>query len=114
GVVEALLLPHTMRFNAPVTGAGLALIADALDNQSPAETGPAETTAEERAVTMVERFLASLAVPARLRDVDVPSAALADVADHAMDDWALTRVPRRVERPQLDELLHAGLVANPK
>jgi len=108
GVVEALLLPHTMRFNAPVTGAGLTLVADALDNRSSAETTPAEITAEERAITAVERFLATLAVPARLRDVGITRAALAEVADHAMDDWALTRVPRRVERPELDKLLHAA------
>ena len=108
GVVEALLLPHTMRFNAPVTGAGLALIADALDNRSSADSTPAEITAEERAITAVERFLATLSVPARLRDAGVTQAALAEVADHAMDDWALTRVPRRVERPELDELLHAA------
>ena len=56
----------------------------------------------------MERFLAVLSVPPRLREVGVTRAALADVADHAMDDWALTRVPRRVERPELDELLHAA------
>ena len=108
GVVEALLLPHTMRFNAPVTGVGLSLIADALDNRSPADSTHVEITAEERAVAAVERFLAVLSVPARLRDVGVTRAALAEVADHAMDDWALTRVPRRVERPELDGLLHAA------
>lgn len=57
GVVEALLLPYTMRFNAPVTGVGLTLIADALDTRS-----PAEPAAEERAIAAVERFLADLAV----------------------------------------------------
>jgi hypothetical protein len=35
-------------------------------------------------------------------------AALTEVADHAMEDWAITRVPGRVERPELDELLHAA------
>jgi alcohol dehydrogenase class IV len=103
GVVEALLLPYTMRFNAPVTGVGLTLIAAAMDDRS-----PADTAAEKRAVAAVERFLAALAVPARLRDVGITRCALAEVADHAMDDWAITRVPRRVERPALDELLHAA------
>ncbi len=103
GVVEALLLPHTMRFNAPVTGAGLTLIAEVLDPRPTAEPG-----AEKRAITAVEGFLADLAVPARLRDVGMTKAALAEVAGHAMDDWAITRVPRRVERPELDQLLHAA------
>jgi alcohol dehydrogenase class IV len=103
GVVEALLLPHTMRFNAPVTGAGLNRIADALD------TGPAAGAAsDERAITAVGRFLTDLAVPARLRDVGMTRAALAEVAGHAMDDWVITRVPRRVERPELDKLLDAA------
>jgi alcohol dehydrogenase class IV len=103
GAVEALLLPYTMRFNAPVTGPGLALVAEALDTR-PA----AEAAAEKRAVTAVEGFLAGLAVPSRLRDVGITRAALAEVADHAMDDWAITRLPRRVERPELDELLQAA------
>jgi alcohol dehydrogenase class IV len=103
GVVEALLLPFTMHFNAPVTGAGLALIADALDTRSAAEAAP-----DERAITAVGRFLAGQAVPTRLREVGVTRAALAEVAGHAMDDWAITQVPRRVERPELDELLHAA------
>jgi alcohol dehydrogenase class IV len=103
GVMEAVLLPHTMRFNAPVTGPGLALIAEALDTRS-----AAESAAEKRAITAVERFLADLAVPARMRDVGITRAALAEVADHAMSDWAITRVPRRVERPELDELLHVA------
>jgi alcohol dehydrogenase class IV len=103
GVVEALLLPYTMRFNAPVTGAGLTLIADALDARS-----TAGAASDERAITAVGRFLAGLAVPARLRDVGITRAALAEVAGHAMDDWAITRVPRRMERPELDELLQAA------
>jgi alcohol dehydrogenase class IV len=103
GVIEALLLPHAMRFNAPVTGAGLTLIAETLDTRPDAEAAP-----EERAITAVGRFLVGLAVPARLRDVGVSRPALAEVADHAMNDWAITRVPRRVKRPELDELLQAA------
>jgi alcohol dehydrogenase class IV len=103
GVIEALLLPYTMRFNAPVTGPGLALIAEALDNRP-----TSEATAEKQAITAVERCLARLSVPARLRDVGINRAALAEVADHAMSDWAITRVPRRIERTELEALLHAA------
>jgi len=103
GVVEALLLPHTMRFNAPVTGPGLGLVAETLDTRS-----AAQPAAEKRAIAAVEGFLADLAVPARLRDVGITKAALADVADHAMGDWAITRVPRRVDRQELDQLLCAA------
>lgn len=103
GVVEALLLPSTMRFNAPVTAAGLALIAEAMDGCS-----PSEAAADKRAITAVERFLADLGVPARLRDVGITRAALVEVIDHAMGDWAITRMPKPAERPELDELLHAA------
>jgi alcohol dehydrogenase class IV len=103
GVIEALLLPHTMRFNAPVTTAGLGLISDALDS-GPAVAG----SVEDRAVGAVKRFLASLAVPARLREAGLSRAALAEVAEHAMDDWAITRVPRQPDRAELDGLLNAA------
>jgi alcohol dehydrogenase class IV len=103
GVIEALLLPHAMRFNAPVTGAGLTLIAETLDACPDAAAAP-----DERAIAAVGRFLAGLTVPARLRDVGVTRPALAEVAVHAMNDWAITRVPRRVKRPELDELLHGA------
>lgn len=103
GVIEALFLPHTMRFNASVTGAGLALIAETLDSGP-----PAQVAADEQAIMAVERFLAAAGVPARLRDTGISAAALAEIADHAIADWAITRVPRPVTRPQLDELLQAA------
>jgi alcohol dehydrogenase class IV len=103
GVVEALLLPHTMRFNVPVTGARLALIADALDGGS---TG--QGAAEDRAVAAVERMLGSLDVPARLRDVGVEREALPEIVDAAIDDWSITRVPRAVQRQDLSDLLEAA------
>jgi alcohol dehydrogenase class IV len=103
GVVEALLLPHTMRFNAPLTGPGLARVAETLDGRF-----PDESTSDGQAIAAVEGFLAGLGIPARLRDVGLTRAALAEVADHTMDDWAITRAPRRVDRPALDELLDAA------
>lgn len=103
GVVEAMLLPCTMRFNAPITAAGLTLVAEALDPQP-----VVESAAAKRAITAVEGFLAGLGVPARLRDVGLTREALTEVADHAMGDWAITRAPRPVERQDLDELLHTA------
>jgi alcohol dehydrogenase class IV len=103
GVVEALLLPHTMRFNVPVTGHRLGVIADALDGGSNRQGTP-----DERAVAAVERRLESLGVPGRLRDVDVEHEALGDIVDAALDDWSITRVPRAVNREDLSELLEAA------
>src|SRR5687768_16183434 len=103
GVVVALLLPHTMRFNVPVTGPRLGLIADALDG-----TSNRGGTPDERAVAAVESTLANLGVPARLRDVGVGREALPEIVEAAIDDWSITRVPRAVQRQDLSELLEAA------
>ena len=103
GVVEALLLPHTMRFNVPVTGPRLGLVADALDPAPNAEGAP-----HERAVAAVERTLAALAVPRRLRDVGVAQEALDDIVEAALDDWSITRVPRTVRRDDVVQLLKSA------
>jgi alcohol dehydrogenase class IV len=102
GTIEALLLPHTMRFNAPVTRERLALVADVLD---PGATGG---SAEELATAAVERVLVDLNVPQRLRDVDVDRSAIAEVVEHALDDWSITRVPRSVNRSELTQILDAA------
>jgi alcohol dehydrogenase class IV len=99
GVVEAILLPYTMRYNAPVVGARLGAIADALgEGDAPGE----------RAIAAVARLLRTVEVPPRLRDVGVPRDALPDVVAHAIDDWALTRVPRAAAARDLEELLQGA------
>ncbi|MFC5833960.1 iron-containing alcohol dehydrogenase family protein [Nonomuraea insulae] len=96
GVVEALLLPQTMRFNAIAVGHRLTLIADLL--------GLAERSAEG-AIAEIERLLALFKVPIRLRDIDVSQQSLTEATDHAMDDWAITRGPRVPQRDDIEELL---------
>jgi alcohol dehydrogenase class IV len=104
GVIEALLLPHVMRYNAPVTHARLARVAEAL--------GPLPLAGDEppdvQAVAAVESVLNAAAVPARLRDAGIDREALAEVAEHTMDDWALTQVPRPVRHGELADLLSAA------
>lgn len=96
GIVEALLLPHTMRFNAPVTGSSLVEIADALDT-----VRDGRAPSPERACAAVEHLLAGLRVPVRLRDVGLAHATLSEIVDHTLDDWAVTRVPRPAGRDEL-------------
>lgn len=103
GVVEALLLPHTMRYNGPVAGSRHELIRTAL-----AEAATADGPAEMPAVAAVEAVLSSLDVPARLRDVAVDRDALSAIVDAAIDDWSITRVPRPVQREDLAELIEAA------
>ena len=97
GIVEALLLPYTMRYNAPVAGARLARIADAL--------GAAPAGGEDGAVAAVEHVLRAVEVPARLRDVGVAREALPEVVAHAIEDWSLARVPRAAGPEDLKKLL---------
>jgi alcohol dehydrogenase class IV len=47
-------------------------------------------------------------LPARLRDVGVVDTVLPQVADHAMDDWFLTQVPRRAGHDDVMDLLKAA------
>jgi alcohol dehydrogenase class IV len=96
GVVEALLLPHAMRFNAGVVADRLAALAALL--------GVADPTAKS-AITEVGELLGALDVPARLRDIGVPANAMTDMADYAMDDWAITAGPRAPERDEIVQLL---------
>lgn len=100
GVVETLLLPHTMRFNAPATPLGLARIADALEGRRPS-TG----SVLDRALASVFRVLAKLELPGRLREVGVPHEALAEIADHALEDWWLSQTPRLAGAADVHELL---------
>jgi alcohol dehydrogenase class IV len=103
GIVEALLLPSTMTFNSAVTTDRLTLVADLLDPGA-AKGG----TAADRAITSVREVLSAAGVPQRLRDVSVTKEALVEVAEHAMDDFSITRVPRPVDRDGLLQLLQTA------
>ena len=103
GVVEALLLPHTMRYNAPVTGERLERIGKIVGGQS-----EGSTSSPEGAVNAVELLLRSVGVPLRLREAGVAQDSLPEVIAHALEDWFITRVPRTVDRHDLEGLLNAA------
>ena len=96
GVVEALLLPHAMRFNAEVVPERLAALADYLGL---ADRTPAAVVAE------VERLTAAFEVPRRLRDIGVAEGAIPEIVAHAMDDWAITAGPRPPAERDVQDLL---------
>jgi alcohol dehydrogenase class IV len=102
GVVEALLLPHTMRFAAALADQRFVQIADILDG----DTATASPT--ERAIAAVERFLAGLSVPTRLRDVGVGREVLPEIVAHAADDFSITRVPGKPGPDDLAQVLDAA------
>ncbi|CAE6861537.1 iron-containing alcohol dehydrogenase family protein [Paraburkholderia domus] len=91
GTVNAIVLPHVLRFNAEAAVAGMADVAAALDLQ--------RSSAQESLQQVIEKvttFFDDLGVPRRLRDVKVPREGLADIAAHAMGDWFLRGNPRPV------------------
>lgn len=97
GIVHAVLLPHIVRFNAPVTTHRLGLIADALG------TTGAEPTAQVCAA--IDHLLTRLGVPRRLRDLGVDKAGLENAVEHALNDWLVTQVPRRAGRDQQMDII---------
>ena len=100
GVVEALLLPHSMRADAnavPYRTAGLAFALGA-----PAGASMEDLTLE------IETLTDRIGVPRRLRDVGMSKDAIDDVAAHAMDDWAITTGPRVPTHDEVVALLAAA------
>jgi alcohol dehydrogenase class IV len=102
GIVEALLLPAVMRYNAPVTATRLGSVAQALGAAAPGDSNQAE-----RAVAAVEDLLRRLGVPSRLRDVGITRAALPEIVEHTFNDWVITQVPRPIGPSELGALLAA-------
>jgi len=86
GIVNAIVLPHTMRFNAPATEASTARIAEALGH---AQAGAA--------ADLLQALLASLPIPHRLRDLGLAPADLDAIATAALSDFFISRSPRRVQ-----------------
>jgi alcohol dehydrogenase class IV len=87
GIVNAIVLPQTMRFNAPATAHTSPRIAEAL-------TG--STTSKRDAVAALEGLLATTDTPRRLRDIGLAQDDLAPIAEAAMLDWFISRSARRV------------------
>ena len=90
GEANAILLPHTMRYNAEACADRLALIADAMGIDTSA------MTEDEAAADGVESMRRSLGLPDRLRDVGVPEEGLELIASATLHDRALATNPMPV------------------
>jgi alcohol dehydrogenase class IV len=99
-VVEALLLPSTMRYNMSTTSEGIALIGQSLDLP-----GTQFGEGIQKTIGHIEIMLKDLGVPSRLRDIEIARDSIPAIVDHALDDWALTRVPRAAGRLELEMIL---------
>ena len=86
GTANAICLPHVIRFNGDELGARYRQVAEALGLDA---SGLGDALVGEAAAQAVAHLLARLQLPARLRDVGVPEAALPALAEAALADGAL-------------------------
>jgi maleylacetate reductase len=98
GVLNAIVLPHVMAFNADATPDAMSAIADAMD-------AGARTRDFGAAPRGVAALVASLPVPQRLRDAGVPEAVLDSVAAEAAANSTVQANPKPVTEVDLRELL---------
>lgn len=100
GEVEALLLPHTIKFTSPSTDRRLDQIVSDLGIAATAGSGT------ELLANLVNRLLAECKTPTTLREVGVEREDLDVIAQEALDDWFISRVPRPPTFSDLTKLLN--------
>ncbi len=94
GVVETVLLPHTVRFTAAAVPHRVPVVAAAL--------GARDDTIDSVQVALRD-FGAALGLPERLSQIGVDEADVRAALEHAVDDWAMnSRMPRRAQLEDLD------------
>jgi len=101
GVLNAIMLPHVMRFNADAAPDAMSAIAEAMG--AGARTRDADASARETFA-----LLESLPVPKRLRDAGVPAEVLEQVAGEAAESPTVKANPKPVSEADLLELLRAA------
>ena len=93
GEANAILLPHTMRFNLDACADRLALIAQAMGIDT---SGMDDDEAGLAAADGVAQLCRSLGIPERLRDVGVPEDGLEFIASATLPDRGLATNPKPV------------------
>jgi alcohol dehydrogenase len=101
GVLNTIMLPHVMRFNADAVADVMSAIADAMD-------AGARTRDFAAAPRGVAALVASLPVPQRLRDAGVPEAVLDSVAAEAAGSSSVRANPKPVTAADLAGLLRSA------
>jgi alcohol dehydrogenase class IV len=93
GLLNAIMLPHVMEFNAPVAAERLADVAAAMG----VPTGlmsPCE--AADAAIQTVRALVGKASLPASLREIGVRMPQIDDIARNALDDAYIVTNPRTV------------------
>ena len=111
GVLNTIMLPHIMRFNADAVPDAMGAIADAMgaDTPDPPPQGGREISRMEfSASDAVAALVASLPVPQRLRDAGVAEGLLESVAAEAAGNSTVQANPKPVSEASVRELLRAA------
>jgi alcohol dehydrogenase class IV len=93
GEANAILLPHTMRFNLDASVERQVLIAEAMGVDT---TAMSQEQAGRAAADAVAGLCRQLGLPERLRDVDVPEDGLARIAEATLHDRGLATNPKPI------------------
>lgn len=101
GVLNAIMLPHVMRFNAEAVPDAMSAIADAMG-------AGARTRDAEAASRFTAALLESLPVPKRLRDAGVGAEMLEPAAVEAATNSSVRANPRPISEKELQELLRSA------
>jgi len=113
GVLNAIMLPHVMRFNADAVPDAMSAIARNFPPPLAGKGTSASPGVERRAYRVgapeaVATLVASLPVPQRLRDAGVPESVLDSVAAEAAGNSTVQANPKPVSEAQIRALLRAA------
>ena len=106
GLLNAIMLPHVMEFNAPVATERLADVAAAMG----VHTGlMSKCEAADAAIQTVRALAGKASLPASLREIGVRIPQLGEVARNALDDAYIVTNPRPVDLKLSDSAPAEGL-----
>jgi maleylacetate reductase len=101
GVLNAIMLPHVMRFNTDA-------VPDAMSDIAEAMSAGARTRDADAAARETFALLESLPLPARLRDAGVPAEILESAATDAAASPTVKANPKPASEAEILELLRAA------
>jgi alcohol dehydrogenase class IV len=105
GVIEAILLPHTLRYNLAGDANALDGIAKHLGLLALGARGPADS---QPVLSAIADVFERVQVPSGLRHVGIRDSDIAAITNHALEDWFISQVPRSAGYDDVAQLLHAA------
>jgi alcohol dehydrogenase len=105
GLLNAIMLPHVMEFNAPVAAGRLVDVAAALGIDTGLMT---EYEAADAAIATVRALCGKAGLPASLREIGVQLPQLDAIARNALDDAYIVTNPRPVREEDARAICQAA------